>query len=122
MKNDSQRSELVNFGQCDYFAVDLLVQTTDRPAMRTVEPMREPIFQRELTREPVGKKSFDIVCDAYKNLKPDISIVYDNFGGYRLLYVGNNIVHPPFIFKRNPIGFFERSTRGRCHKFVGNDF
>ena len=88
------------------------MQTTDRPAMRTVEPMREPIFQRKLTREPVWKKSFDIVCDAYKNLKPDFSIVYDNFGGYRLLYVGNKIVHPPFIFKRNPIGFVREVPEG----------
>ena len=88
------------------------MQTTDRPAMRTVEPMRKPIFQRKFTREPVWKKSFDIVCDAYKNLKPDFSIVYDNFGGYRLLYVGNKIVHPPFIFKRNPIGFVREVPEG----------
>ena len=98
--------------QSDYFAVELLVQTTDRPAMRTVEPMREPIFQRKLTREPVWKKSFDIVGDAYKNLKPDFSIVYDNFGGFRLLYVGNKLVHPPFIFKRNSIGFVREVPEG----------
>ena len=98
--------------QCVFFAVELLVQTTDRPAMRTVQPMRKPVFQRKLTREPVWKKSFDIVCDAYNKLKPDFSIVYDKFVGYRFFYVGNEIVHPPIIFKRNPIGFVREVPKG----------
>ena len=80
--------------------------------MRAGQPMREPIFQRTLTREPVWKNSFDIVCEAYNKLKPDFSIAYDNFGGYRFLYVGNKKVHPPFIFKRHPIGFVREVPEG----------
>ena len=32
-------------------------------------------------------------------------IRHNNFGGYRLLYVGKTVVQPPFVFRRKPVGF-----------------
>ena len=91
--------------QCDYFAVESLVQTLERPAMTTVTPLRESIFRRKLTCDAKWKETFEIVCRSYNNLAPSFLITYDNFGGYRLLYQGKDTLHPPNLFKRNPVGF-----------------
>ena len=34
--------------QCDFFAVERFVQSVDRPAMRTIEPINEGVFERKL--------------------------------------------------------------------------
>ena len=91
--------------QCDYFAVECLVQTLERPAMTTVTPLRESIFRRKLTYDAKWKETFEIVCRSYKSLAPSFLITYDNFGGYRLLYQEKDTLHPPNLFKRNPVGF-----------------
>ena len=41
--------------QCDFFAVEKMVQTPDRVAMRTVEPLREAVFQKKTERQEVEK-------------------------------------------------------------------
>ena len=91
--------------QCDYFAVENLVQTAERPAMRTINPISESIFQIKLSREGKWRETYDAVCSAYRNLGPSFQIDHDNFGGYRLLYKGKQVIHPPSVFKRNPVGF-----------------
>ena len=44
--------------QCDFFAVESLVQTSERPAMRTIEPMNAVIFQRKLSRDIKWRENF----------------------------------------------------------------
>ena len=34
--------------QCDYFAAEKFVQTSDRPAMTPIQPLRECIFLRKI--------------------------------------------------------------------------
>ena len=50
--------------QCDFFAVESLVQTSERPSMRTIEPMNAVIFQRKLSRDIKWRETFDAVCAA----------------------------------------------------------
>ena len=71
--------------QCDSFAVQRYVESTDRRAMRCVEPMRDAQFARKLEKDPLWRDAYNTICCAYEKLKPDFSICYDNYGGYRLL-------------------------------------
>ena len=91
--------------QCDFFAVERVVQTRDRPAMRTVTSLSDSIFERKIPRDEEWKQTFDVICDAYSNLGPFFKIGHDSFGGYRLLYQSKNALLPPTVLRKNPIGF-----------------
>ena len=98
--------------QCDYFAVEELVQTPDRLAMRTVEPLRESTFRKRISQEQKWKATYEAVCKAYENLAPNFSIRHDDFGGYKLVYSGKNVILPPIVLKRNPVGFVKEVPDG----------
>ena len=98
--------------QCDYFAVEQLVQTDDRIAMSTVEPMRRTIFERKLSKDIKWKDTFEKMCAAYRKLEPNFSIEHDKFGGYRLVYKGKSLVRSSTLFKGNPIGFIKEVPEG----------
>ena len=98
--------------QCDFFTVESLVQTSDRPAMKTIEPLRESIFQRKLANNTNWKETFDVVCSAYGNLSPNFKICHDNFGGYRLMYKGTQALSPSTVLKRVPVGFIAAVPEG----------
>ena len=98
--------------QCDFFSVEKYVQTTERPAMRTVKPMLETIFRKKLETNEKWRNAYEAVCAAYKNLNPLFSICYDNYGGYRLLYTGKSSVSAQTVFKRNPLGFVREIPEG----------
>ena len=91
--------------QCDSFAVEKFVETSNRKAMRCVEPMREASFKRKLETDSIWCEAYRTSCNSYKNLEPDFVIRHNNFGGYRLLYVGKTVAQPPFVFRRKPVGF-----------------
>ena len=91
--------------QCDSFAVKKLVETLERPAMQPIQTLRESSFERKLSSDCRFRETFEAICLAYTKLEPSFKIRYDNYGGYRLLYEGTEIVWPPAIFKRNPLGF-----------------
>ena len=91
--------------QCDYFAVEKFVQTPDRPAMTPIQPLRECIFLRKIKSDLKWKETLEIMCQSYKDLAPTFAIEHDNFGGYRIVYRGKSVIHPPEIFKRKPSGF-----------------
>ena len=98
--------------QCDFFAVESLVQTTDRPAMKTIEPLRESIFQQKLANNTLWKETFDTMCSAYENLSPNFKVCHNNFGGYRLTYKGNHTLYPSTVLKRVPVGFIAAVPEG----------
>ena len=91
--------------QCDLYAVQTFVETADRPAMKTIVSMMESLFQRKLVRESQWKDTYNCLCSAYQNLRPNFEISHDNFGGYRLVYKGNTSLFPPNVLRRNPVGF-----------------
>ena len=91
--------------QCDGFAVQRLIETAERPAMKAVTPMRESSFERKLKNEIKWRDMFETVSNAYKNLSPNFEIVHDQFGGYRLIYRGSNVLKPSSILRQNPVGF-----------------
>ena len=62
-------------------------------------------FERNLSSDCRFRYAFEEICLSYKNLEPSFNIRYDNYGGYRLSYEGTELVWPPAIFKRNPVGF-----------------
>ena len=98
--------------QCDFFAVEKYVQTAERPAMRTVKPMLETIFEKKLETNENWRNAYETVCAAYRNLNPLFSICYDNYGGYRLLYTGKSSVSAQTVFKRNSLGFVREIPEG----------
>ena len=98
--------------QCDLFAVKRLVETENRPAMKTVQPLRETIFNRKILKEKKWNDTYEAVCEAYKQLPPNFKIAHDSFCGYRLLYTGKNVVKPPHVFKPSPIGFVKAVPDG----------
>ena len=98
--------------QCDFYAVLNLVQTDDRVAMRTVEPLKEPIFYRKLEKCSYWKDAYRTVCSAYENLRPDFIICHDDYGGYRLLYNGKTSVAAPHVFQKKPVGFIRALPEG----------
>ena len=100
-----KKTEWSILAQGDYFSVEMYVRTPDRPAMATIEPMRESIFLRKISRDILCKETYQVLCQSYQNLQPLFSIVHDNCGGYRLLYNGRAVVSPQYVFKRNPVGF-----------------
>ena len=97
---------------CDFFAVERFVQSVDRPAMRTIEPINEGVFERKLRTDSHWREVFDVISRAYAKLKPDFKIQFANFGGYCLVYKGKNTFFPPFVFKRSPVGFVSSVKRG----------
>ena len=58
------------------------------------------------------KQTFKTVCESYENLKPTFEIRHDNFGGYTIFYVGENIIKPWSVLKRNPVGFVREVPEG----------
>ena len=98
--------------QCDYYAVEKFVQTPDRPAMRTVQPMIESIFRKKLERDPKWQETYKVVCDAYQTLGPSFVIRHDSLGGYRLLYAGKEVIRQSVVLKKNPIGFVREVPEG----------
>ena len=97
--------------QCDFYAVQKIIQTPDRIAMRTIEPMREVTFERKLKQQK-WKKAYEIVCAAHQKLHPTFSIAHNNYGGYRLLYNGKDTVRPPAVFRRKTLGFVREVPEG----------
>ena len=91
--------------QCDSFAVKKLVETLERPAMHSIQTLRESSFERKLSSDCRFRETFEAICLAYTKLEPSFKIRYDNYGDYRLLYEGTEIVWPPAIVKRNPLDF-----------------
>ena len=91
--------------QCDSFAVKNFVETSDRKAMTCVEPKRESLLLRKLENDAIWRDVYKTVSSAYKNLSPHFLICHDQCGGYRLTYTGKTVVQPPFVFRRNPVGF-----------------
>ena len=73
--------------------------------MKTVAPMRESLFERKIARDSTWKEVFENICETYRSLHPSFKIGFDSFGGYRLLYTGNEIVNPPTVFRKQPLGF-----------------
>ena len=98
--------------QCDGFAVERLVETQDRSAMRAVQSMRETIFERKIANDVDWRKTFEVLCNAYKDLSPNFSIEHDLFGGYRFMYRGKTVLKPPFVLKRIPVGFVKPVPEG----------
>ena len=89
-----------------------MVQTPDRVAMRAVEPISKAIFERKISKDEKWKNAYNALCTAYQNLIPLFSIRHDKFGGYCLCYSGESVVKPPYIFRRNPIGFVREVPEG----------
>ena len=100
------------FAQCDYFAVQRIVETPNRPAMKALEPMQESIFEKKLKKGLKWKQTYGAVSLSYKSLPPDFQICHDNFGGYRLIYSGTKVLYPSSVLRRNPIGFVSPIPEG----------
>ena len=109
--NVSKESRLVRFGSMR-LAVEKFVQTSDRLAMRIVEPLSEANFLKKLKRDKKWKETFEIVCNAYKSLQPDFAITHDIFGGYHLIYTGKNVIKASCVLRRNPVGFIREVPEG----------
>ena len=98
--------------QCDFFAVQRIVETPNRPAMKALEPMQESIFEKKLKKDLKWKQTYEAVSLSYKSLPPDFQICHDNFGGYRLIYSGTKVLYPSSVLRRNPIGFVSPIPEG----------
>ena len=98
--------------QCDFFAVEKFVQTADRIAMRTIEPIREAIFRRKNENNQKWINTYKEVCKSYEKLEPNFAIRHDNYGGYRMLYTGSSVVSPCTVLRRNPICFVREIPDG----------
>ena len=108
----SRKTDWSVLAQCDFYAVQNLVQTNDRIAMKILNPLKEPIFNRKIDSCSVWKEAYRSFCSAYENLKPTFSIRHDNYGGYKLVYTGKDSVTPPHVFKKNPIGIVTAIPKG----------
>ena len=73
--------------------------------MQPIQTLRENCYERKLSSDCRFRDTFEAICLAYTTLEPSFKTRYDNYGGYRLLYDGTEIVLPTAIFKRNPLGF-----------------
>ena len=91
--------------QCDSIAVKKLVEILERPALQPIQTLRESSFERKLNSDCRFRDTFEAIGLAYTKLEPSFKFRSDNYGGYRLLFEGTEIVWPPAIFKRNPLGF-----------------
>ena len=45
---------------CDYFSVENYVKTPDKQAMATIEPMRESIFLKKISRDILWKETYQV--------------------------------------------------------------
>ena len=108
----SRKTDWSVLAQCDFYAVQNLVQTNDRIAMKFLNPLKEPTFYRKIDSCSVWKEAYRSFCSAYENLKPTFSIRHDNYGGYKLVYTGKDSVTPPHVFKKNPIGIVTAIPKG----------
>ena len=102
--NASKESRLVRFGSTRLLAVEKFVQTSDRLAMRTVEPLSEANLLKKLKRDKKWKETFEIVCNAYKSTVSSIL--------YRLIYTGKNVIKASCVLRRNLVGFIREVPEG----------
>ena len=87
------------------FSVARLIQINERPALRTIVPMDESVFDRKVVEEADWGEAHTVVLNAYGDLQSDFSIEYDSFGGYRLIYRRKIFVRPSTVFRRLSAGF-----------------
>ena len=80
--------------------------------MKTIQPLRESIFQRKLANNTMWKETYEAVSSAYVNLSPNFKICHDNFGGYRLMYQSNQTLYPSTVLQRAPVGFIAAVPEG----------
>ena len=102
----------VTLSHCDAYAVKEHVESSNRIASSVIKPMRERVFYQKLKQNPSWKKTYDALCASYSDLEGNFSIVHDRFGGYRMLYTGKEIVNPPHVFRRTPVGFLKSIPDG----------
>ena len=108
----SKKIEWSVLAQCDFFAVQKYVQTSDREAMKVVEPIQKLNFESKLQKNSLWKDAYALVCSAYEELTPQFSITHDNYGGYRLVYTGKEVIKTQTVIKRVPCGIVKAVPEG----------
>ena len=99
-----QKANYSILAQCDIYAVSDFVEKLDRPAATPVRPISERQFKKRIKEDVTWNKTYNALVTSYKSLSPNYKIVYDTYGGYRLVYCGNETISSGTTLK-GPVGF-----------------
>ena len=91
--------------QCDGQVVRELVQLDDLKAETVTRLWRHAMFEKKCQEDIAYQDCYSLCSKAYKDLDSLFNIVPDNYGGYKLTYVGMDDVPPDTVFKTCPVGF-----------------
>ena len=90
---------------CDAYAVKRTVEKADRVAETVVRPMSMRNFQEKLSSDALWKSVYDTLTRSYADLEGKFELQFDNYGGYKLVYIGEKTITGPFVIRNCPVGF-----------------
>lgn len=91
--------------QCDNQVVRELVPLDDLKSETVTRLWRHAMFEKKCQEDNAYRHCYSLCSKAYKDLDSLFNIVLDNYGGYKLTYVGMDDAPPDRVFKTCPVGF-----------------
>ena len=91
--------------QCDGQVVRELVQLDDLKAETVTRLWRHAMFEKKCQEDIPYQDCYSLCSKAYKDLDSLFNVVPDNYGGYKLTYLGMDDVPLDTVIKTCPVGF-----------------
>ena len=93
------------FVQCDGQAVRQLVEYGNREPQAVVRLKSKAQFRQLCQNDKTIERCYQRFVSAYEKLDSEFEILHDQFGGYRLVYVGTSPLKAKIVLKTSPVGY-----------------
>ena len=94
---------------CDGHVVKELVEYNNRPAETAVNRIKSTRrYENLLKNNPIWRNCHNFLKKSYESISDRFKIVHDNYGGYRMLYCGNNALPSKTVLTDGPKGYLAR--------------
>ena len=90
---------------CDGQAVRAVIEYGNREAMTVLRLKPNGAFLSQCEKDQLLSKCFAICLESYKSLNGIYDIRHDDYGGYRMFYVGQVKIRARDLFPSSPLGF-----------------
>ena len=90
---------------CDGQAVRAVIEYGGRDAMTVLRLKPNGAFLKQCEKDQLLSTCFAICLVSYKSLSGVYGIRHDDFGGYRMIYVGQVRIRARDLFPSSPLGF-----------------
>ena len=94
---------------CDGHVVKDLVEYNNHLAETAVNRIKSTgRYENLLKNNPIWRNCHNFLKKSYESISDRFKIVHDNYGGYRMLYCGNNALPSKTVLTDGPKGYLAR--------------